>query len=111
LLYAFAGSWLTIDGERLDSGSGAMMEPGRPLELIAGDEGVECMILHGRPIGEQVAKYGPFVMNTDDEIRQAFSDYQRTGFGGWPWATSDPNHGPDKGRFARHADGRVEAMD
>lgn len=110
LLYAFAGSWLTINDEHLDSGNGAMLKSDRPLELVAGDKGVECMVLQGRPIGEQVAKYGPFVMNTDDEIHQAFSDYQQTGFGGWPWATSDPNHGPGRGRFARHADGRVETI-
>lgn len=111
LLYAFEGSWLTIDGERLDSGSGALLESDRPLELIAGDDGVECMVLQGRPIGEPVAKYGPFVMNSDEEIQQAFTDYRQTEFGGWPWATPDPDHGPTRGRFARHADGRVETID
>jgi redox-sensitive bicupin YhaK (pirin superfamily) len=111
LLYAFAGSWMTIEGERLDSNNGAMLDTDRPLELVAGDQGVECMVLQGRPIGEQTARYGPFVMNTDDEIRQAFSDYRETGFGGWPWPTPDPNHGPTQERFARHADGRVDTID
>jgi len=111
LLYAFAGSGLTIDGDSLDSGNGAMLETDTPLEVVAGDEGVECIILQGRPIGEPVARYGPFVMNTDDEIRQAFSDYQQTGFGGWPWPTPDPDHGRAKRRFARHADGRIETID
>ena len=41
-------------------------------------------------------------------IEQAFADYQRTQFGGWPWPSADPNHGPDKGRFALHADGTVD---
>lgn len=110
-LYAFAGSWLNVDGERLNSGNGALLDVSRPLELIAGDEGVECIILQGKPIGEPVAQYGPFVMNTDDEIKQAFSDYQQTGFGGWPWSSPDPNHGANQKRFARHADGRFEAID
>ena len=47
-------------------------------------------------------------MNTRAEIEQAFADYQATRFGGWPWPVADPDHGPDAGRFARHADGRVE---
>ena len=65
-------------------------------------------MLQGRPIGEPVERYGPFVMNTRDEIEQAFADYQATQFGGWPWPTDDPVHGAGAERFARHADGRTE---
>ena len=111
LLYPFSGSWMTIDGQRLDAGTGAVVDPHRDLELVAGDGGVEVIVLQGRPIGEPVAQYGPFVMNTDQEIRQAFEDYRRTGFGGWPWPSDDPNHGPDRGRFAVHANGRIESFD
>ena len=68
-------------------------------------------MLQGRPIGEPVAQQGPFVMNTEAELHQAFADYRRTEFGGWPFASEDPHHGPDAGRFARHADGRVEQVD
>jgi quercetin 2,3-dioxygenase len=68
----------------------------------------ELLLLQGRPIGEPVAQYGPFVMNTPIELRQAFQDYQRTQFGGWPWPSNGPVHPREEGRFARHPDGRIE---
>jgi hypothetical protein len=99
---------LEIDGERIDADTGALVRSDRGLQLTAGDGPVEVMVLQGRPIGEPVARYGPFVMNTEDEIRQAFADYQRDGFGGWPWPEDGPVHGPEAVRFARHADGHEE---
>jgi quercetin 2,3-dioxygenase len=48
------------------------------------------------------------VMNTQQEIQQAVRDYQRTRFGGWPWPSDDPVHGREQGRFALHADGKIE---
>jgi hypothetical protein len=68
----------------------------------------EMLLLQGKPIGEPVAQYGPFVMNTREEIEQAFEDYQRTRFGGWPWPGEAPVHPRESGRFARHAPGIVE---
>ena len=78
------------------------------IELSAGPAGIEIIILQGRPIGEPVAQYGPFVMNSQSEIEDAFRDYQATQFGGWPWPNETPNHGTAARRFAIHADGRCE---
>jgi hypothetical protein len=50
-------------------------------------------------------------MNTRGELQQAFDDYQKTQFGGWPWPENDPVVDRNETRFARHADGRIERPD
>ena len=60
------------------------------------------------PIGEPVVQHGPFVMSTQQEIMQAFRDYQRTGFGDWPWPADDMPHPADAGRFANYGGGKLE---
>ncbi|HEX6146451.1 MAG TPA: pirin family protein [Acidimicrobiia bacterium] len=110
-LYCFIGDDVSIDGTtmskdvaaRLDPGSGPILENrGRPAEFL---------MLQGRPIGAPVFQMGPFVMNSAEELRQAVEDYRRTQFGGWPWSGPDPVHARTEGRFALHADGRVEHRD
>ena len=50
----------------------------------AGTPDLEVLVLGGRPIGEPVAAYGPFVMNTRSEIAQAFEDYEKGKLGTIP---------------------------
>jgi quercetin 2,3-dioxygenase len=61
----------------------------------------EVLVLQGNPIGEPVAQHGPFVMNTQQEIQEAFSDYRRTQFGGWPWPDDDQIFPRTTGRFSK----------
>jgi hypothetical protein len=74
-------------------------------------EPAELLLLQGKPIGAPVFQMGPFVMNSAEELRQAVEDYHRTQFGGWPWSRRDPVHARSEGRFAIHADGRIEHRD
>jgi redox-sensitive bicupin YhaK (pirin superfamily) len=107
-LYFFKGRSVTLGGQDVAARAAIELNADVAVELQNGDEVSEFLVLQGRPIGEPVAQYGPFVMNTSAEIAQAMADYRRTRFGGWPWKDEAPVHGRDPARFARHPDGREE---
>jgi quercetin 2,3-dioxygenase len=107
-LYFFVGATIKIDDRVLDAHSAAVVQSDVDITIEAGKTACELLMLQGRPIGEPVAQHGPFVMNSREEIQQAFADYQRTRFGGWPWPADDPVHDRNAGRFAKHIDGHIE---
>lgn len=107
-LYFFRGTLLRAGGREVPAMHRVRLRGDRAVSLEAGSDGAQALLLQGRPIGEPVVKHGPFVMNTRSEIQQAFEDYRSTQFGGWPWDRGDPVHGATEGRFARHADGKME---
>ena len=107
-LYFFKGRSVTIGGQAVEAGSAIALRAGMEAELVNGDEEAEFLMLQGKPIGEPVVQYGPFVMNTQAEIAQTLADYQRTQFGGWSFADQAPVHGRDPARFARHPGGHEE---
>ena len=103
MLYWFVGNRLQLAGQALDAHAALQVEAGRALELVnTGSETAELVLLQGKPIREPVVQYGPFVMNTQQEIMQAMQDFRRTQFGGWPWDSHAPVHGAQPRRFARH---------
>jgi quercetin 2,3-dioxygenase len=104
-LYFFKGASVSIAGQAVGSHAAIELRGDAAVELVNGDTEAEFLLLQGKPIGEAVAQYGPFVMNTQTEIRQAITDYQTTQFGGWPWPDSAPVHGRDPARFAKHPGG------
>jgi quercetin 2,3-dioxygenase len=53
-----------------------LLGAGGRIHVRAGDAPAQFLVIAGRPLGEPIAHYGPFVMNTQDEIRQAVTDFQ-----------------------------------
>lgn len=107
-LYFYRGSTIEIDTHAIPEYQLIELKADVDLEITAGDSDAHLLFLQGKPIAEPVAQHGPFVMNTEEEIREAFQDYKRTGFGGWPWPMQEQVHEKEKGRFALHADGTLE---
>lgn len=84
------------------------LHPDSEVLIENGPDKSHILLLQGKPIDEPAVQYGPFVMNSEAEIQQAFEDYRRTEFGGWPWPRTDQVHDPGKGRFAKYPDGKEE---
>lgn len=61
---------------RIKFGEMGLFAAGEYLRLKAGDQGLSALVISGKPLNEPIAQYGPFVMNTEAELRQAMVDYQ-----------------------------------
>lgn len=107
-LYFFGGSNLSIDENPIPSYHGAEVDSDNDLVLKTQSEPCKILMLQGKPINEPIAQHGPFVMNSNQEIEEAFADYQRTQFGGWPWPQTEQVHDIKSGRFAKYFDGEIE---
>ena len=79
VVYPMTGA-VRVGETQVDEGILAVID-GNDLALTGVDPRSEVIVLTGEPIGEPVARYGPFVMNTEYELRQAFTDFERGAFG------------------------------
>jgi len=71
LLYVYQGSTSELSHREM-----GVYSDGNTVSITAGKDGVKAILLAARPLHEPVRQYGPFVMNTDDEIKQAIEDYR-----------------------------------
>ncbi len=77
-VYAYEGSLSIGEGaaaKAIPTQAAGVLTPGDTVTLTAGPSGLRAVLIAGRPIGEPVVQYGPFVMNTREEIEQAIRDY------------------------------------
>ena len=107
-LYFFKGVDCAIENQQFPAGKAIELLADMETTIHNGDEEGHFLILQGRPINEPVVQYGPFVTNSNLEVQQVIQEFQRTEFGGWPWDKYDQTHDLHRGRFALHADGRLE---
>jgi len=74
-IYVFEGG-VAVDRTLVNRGQAGVIGAGNTLTLTAGEDGARALVVTGKPLNEPVARHGPFVMNTQQEIKQAFDDYQ-----------------------------------
>jgi redox-sensitive bicupin YhaK (pirin superfamily) len=72
-VYVFEGS-TQVEGREVGEGQLAVLGEGDSVRLEGGP--ARLLLLGGRPLKEPIARYGPFVMNTEEEIHQAVRDFQ-----------------------------------
>lgn len=107
-LYYYDGESINIEETMINSSNRIKLKGDETIVITNGGKKSHLFLLEGEPIDEPVVSYGPFVMNTMEEIKEAYADYKKTGFGGWPWDRTDPVHSNDTIRFAKYADGTIE---
>ncbi|MCF8370420.1 MAG: pirin family protein [Bacteroidales bacterium] len=104
-LYFYQGDAITIGEKNITQKHHIELDSEKEVKIINGSKEGSLLFLQGRPIDEPIIQYGPFVANTKADLQETIQTYQRTQFGGWPWATSDPVHDKSKGRFSLQPDG------
>jgi redox-sensitive bicupin YhaK (pirin superfamily) len=74
-LYPYEGE-LSVGGKPLRRQAGGVLSAKGDVEVVAGKDETRFLLLSGKPIGEPIVQYGPFVMNSVEEVQQAIRDYQ-----------------------------------
>ncbi len=107
MLYFYQGENIELNHTVITEHTGVRLQPDATITLNNNsDHTAHLLLLQGQPINENVEQHGPFVMNTREEIIETFRDFQRDGFGGWPWPRNDYVHPQEQGRFAQYPDGK-----
>lgn len=106
-IYFYEGDSINIADKNIKPNHGIVVDASKIVALKAGASSAHILVLQGTPIKEPVAKYGPFVMNTDAELQKAMDEFRLTQFGGWPWRYPDNVHDTERGRFAKYPDGTL----
>ncbi len=110
-LYFYEGSTIEIEGKTIQPNHGIELDASKNFDIKVNGEKAHFLMLQGKAIAEPVVQHGPFVMNTQEEIRATMKDYGLTQFGGWPWQHTDQVHDKKKGRFAKYPDGSLVEKD
>ena len=103
--YFYEGDTLDLAGQTNSVKRLLELKPDAEIILKNGATVGKVLWLEGEPIGAPVAAHGPFVLNSEQELKVAFARYFDTQFGGWPWPTPAPVFSADQKRIASYNNG------
>ena len=104
--YFYQGDTLELAKTQIQHKHLAELKPDVNIQLQAGEVEARILWLEGEPIGAPVAMRGPFVLNTNQELDDAFRRYRATHFGEWPWPSPAPVFAREQVRFASYEGGQ-----
>lgn len=110
-IYFYEGDSIKVEETTIEKYHAVKLLADVKVTITAGNTPIKILLLQGKPISEPVIQYGPFVMNTKQEIHDAFEEYHKTQFGGWPWPQQGQVHDRKLSRFAKYADGTKEVKE
>ncbi|RXG23739.1 pirin family protein [Leeuwenhoekiella aequorea] len=110
-LYFYEGNILFSEEFTIPSMHQIKADATKDLTLTNSDQFAQILLLEGMPINEPVVQHGPFVGNSRTDIEKAFSNFQETQFGGWPWPSQEYTHDVNLKRFAKYPDGKIEELE
>ncbi|MEE9372157.1 MAG: pirin-like C-terminal cupin domain-containing protein [Saprospiraceae bacterium] len=104
-LYFYNGNSININDKKVEVKKLIHLNPKKDVQIENFSETAYLFFLQGKPINEPLVQHGPFVANSQEEIREAMQEYRNTHFGGWPYKTNEPVHDKKMGRFAKFTNG------
>lgn len=107
-LYLVEGAGAALDGRPVKNHSRLKVRPDAAFAFVNGDQASELWLLEGDPIGEKMSVFGPVVLGTDAEVRQALQEIRDRELSDWPWPVVNLAEPKGTPRRLRRADGSEE---
>jgi hypothetical protein len=107
-LYFVSGDKAKVMGFEVIWNLHMKIDPGATVDIENGSEKSVFWILEGEPIGQKMSMFGPILLGTDQEVRDALQTIRLEEFKRWPWDVIDRVNPVDSGRFLLRSDGTRE---
>jgi redox-sensitive bicupin YhaK (pirin superfamily) len=107
-LYFVEGGTVRLGDEEYEVSQRFKLKSGDDVTVANGDSEGTYWLLEGEPIGERMSSFGPVILDSDKNVRDAMNRIRKEEYENWPWDLVDKFHPKGTGRFILFSDGREE---